>query len=212
MSASPSLPGACPAPLALLPPSLDRLEGYARALEAGWAPDESRDVRLQTLAAVREDPAGFVRGLVAQTGTFFAPDGTPVPRIPFRMYWIDDGEFCGTINLRWQPGTLELPSYVSGHVGYGVVPWKRNRGYARRALAMLLPEARALGLDRVLLTCDDDNHPSRRVILANGGVFAGTAPHPHLAHKRKLLYWVSTGAEPEPRPAAAPTPQAVPRR
>jgi predicted acetyltransferase len=185
---------AAPRPVALVPPSLERLAGYARALEAGWSPDESRDIRFETLAALRSDPAGFVRGLLAQDGTFVAADGTSVPRLPFRMYWIDDGEFCGTINLRWRPGSEQLPPYVSGHIGYGVVPWKRNRGYARRALALLLPEARAVGLRRVLLTCDDDNLASRRVILANGGVFAGTAPHPQERGKRKLLYWIDTAS------------------
>ena len=53
-----------------------------------------------------------------------------------------DGEFCGSIGFRWQPGTSTLPPYVLGHIGYAVVPWKRGRGYATQALALLLPEAR----------------------------------------------------------------------
>jgi RimJ/RimL family protein N-acetyltransferase len=44
-------------------------------------------------------------------------------------------------------------------------------------LAAGLAEARHLGLDRVLLTCDVDNEPSRRVILANGGVPDGRSGH-----------------------------------
>ena len=64
---------------------------------------------------------------------------------------------------------------VGGHVGYHVVaPWRRQ-GHATRMLAAGLAECRALGLDRVLLTCQADNEPSRRVILANGGIPAGQA-------------------------------------
>ena len=57
-----------------------------------------------------------------------------------------------------------------GHIGYAVVPWKRGRGYATRALALLLPQARKEGLRFVHLTTDPDNIPSQKVITSNGGV------------------------------------------
>lgn len=57
-----------------------------------------------------------------------------------------------------------------GHIGYAVVPWERGRGHAKRALALMLPEARALGLPYVELTTSPDNLASQRVILACGGV------------------------------------------
>lgn len=50
-----------------------------------------------------------------------------------------------------------------------MVPWKRRRGYATRALDLLLPYARAEGLSHVDPTIDADNVASRRVIEANGG-------------------------------------------
>ncbi len=56
-----------------------------------------------------------------------------------------------------------------GHVGYSVVPWKRRRGYATRALQLLLPQAGEEGLTYVELTTDTGNIASRRVIEANGG-------------------------------------------
>lgn len=51
-----------------------------------------------------------------------------------------------------------------------MVSWKQGRGYATRALALLLPEAKAEGLAYVELTTDVDNVASQRVILKNGGV------------------------------------------
>jgi predicted acetyltransferase len=80
-----------------------------------------------------------------------------------------DGEFCGTISFRWQPGTTELPAYCLGHIGYSVVPWKRQRGYATRALKLLLPQAIAEGLPYLEVVADADNLASQRVIEANGG-------------------------------------------
>jgi hypothetical protein len=80
-----------------------------------------------------------------------------------------DGAFCGVIGFRWQPGTTDLPPYCLGHIGFSVVPWKRRRGYATRALAQLLPDVRNEGLTHVELTTDVDNVASQRVILANGG-------------------------------------------
>ena len=69
-----------------------------------------------------------------------------------------------------------------------MVPWKRRRGYATRALALLLPVAREVGLRRVEITCDEDNEASRRVILANGGALAGI--HPMFGGKPKLVFYI----------------------
>ena len=99
-----------------------------------------------------------------------------------------DGEFAGQIALRWQPGTDALPDYVSGHVGYAVVPWKRRRGHATRALALMLPVAREVGLRRIEITTDADNAASQRVIEANGGRIVGEFLDPRHGPKPKLRY------------------------
>lgn len=159
----------------LVVPSLDRLDAYADALHRGWSPD---NIRLEVaareeLARMAEDAAAFVAALddrEAKGPPIALPDGTLLARLPGFRRWMWDGEFCGSIGFRWQPGTSALPPQVLGHIGYAVVPWKRRRGYATAALALMLVEARREGLDHVLLTTDPDNEPSQKVILANGGV------------------------------------------
>ena len=184
----------CPTAVELVEPTLDRLPGYAAALDTGWSPSTTRDVSAEQLAALRADADGFLRGLTQRKGggTIASADGTMVPRLPGRVLWLWDGAFCGAINLRFVPGTLDLPPHVSGHVGYAVVPWKRGRGYATQALALLLPVACELGLPRVLVTCDASNAASRRVIEANGGVLADTISYPDRPGYHKLLFWIAT--------------------
>jgi predicted acetyltransferase len=159
--------------LRLVAPNEAMLPRYAAALERGWSPNTLRDVSGEQLAALRQDAAAFLRDLTDQGGTVLQPDGSRLPRIPFRAFWLWDGDFCGAINLRFLPGSEDLPPHVSGHVGYAVVPWKRRRGYATRALALVLPVARAIGLSRIPVTCDEANIASRKVVLANGGIPAG---------------------------------------
>lgn len=157
-------------------PDLAMLPDYAAALERGWSPDTvgGAETAREELQRIGEDPAKFLTLLddpEAKGDPLRLSDGSVVPRLPGFRRWLWDGRFCGSIGFRWQPGTPDLPPHVLGHIGYSVVPWKRGRGYAKRALALLLAEIRPIGLPFVELTTDPRNMASRAVILANDGRF-----------------------------------------
>jgi predicted acetyltransferase len=162
------------ASMQLVWPGLQFLPSYIGALQQGWSPDNLRpEASLEHLARIELDPGRFVEALVdreARGGPITLPDKSTVPRLPGYAMWMWDGEFCGAIGFRWQRGTPALPPYCLGHIGYSVVPWKRGRGYATRALQLILPHAREEGLPYVELTAVADNVASQRVITKNGGV------------------------------------------
>jgi predicted acetyltransferase len=158
----------------LVRPRAEHLPSYLDALRRGWSPNtEHVGLDQAAIDRVTRDPDRFLAlcdDREAAGDPIELPDGTTVPRLPGLTRWMWDGEFAGAINLRWQPGTRELPPTCLGHIGYSVVPWKRRRGYATAALAAMLAIAAAEGLPIVDITTDVDNVASQRVILANGGV------------------------------------------
>ena len=83
--------------------------------------------------------------------------------------WIvEDDRVLGGIVLRH-----EFNDYVrwAGHIGFGIRPSARRRGLASWALGRILDEARALGMDRLLVVCATDNLASARTIERLGGAF-----------------------------------------
>jgi predicted acetyltransferase len=179
--------------LQLAPPRLDWLASYAKALEAGWSPSNVSDISGEQLAALRRDPETFLASLVEQGGSITLPDGSTRPKMPEIRLWLWDGEFCGTIALRWQKGTDALPPHTLGHIGYAVVPWKRRKGYATEAVRQVLETARSVGLRRVTITTDSGNAASQRVIEKNGGRLVEEFVNEMYGPEIRLRYVVELG-------------------
>lgn len=183
-------------PMRLVRPEAIHLPSYADALRRGWSADTTRpEAGAEELARIEADAAGFLAAMEdreAAGGPVTLPDGSTVPRLPgFRRWLWDeaDDSFAGSIGLRWQPGTTALPPHCLGHIGYTVVPWKRRHGFATQGLALMLDEARAVGLPFVELTTDPDNLASQRVITANGGVLVEHFTKPaQFGHQPGLRY------------------------
>lgn len=84
---------------------------------------------------------------------------------------------------------------TGGHIGYVVVPEFRRRGYANQILSLSLQIARAkLGIRRLLVTCDQDNIGSMKVIERCGGILENILSAPDLP-KPKRRYWIENAAK-----------------
>ncbi|MDH2412598.1 GNAT family N-acetyltransferase [Nocardioides sp. CER19] len=108
-------------------------------------------------------------------------------RVHCDQFWItqDDGviEVIGFVSFRHSLDN-EFLRTEGGHIGYSIRPSYRRQGHASRALGLALERAREIGLDRVLITCDEDNLGSARTIESQGGVFESMC-----GIKRR--YWIS---------------------
>jgi len=120
--------------------------------------------------------------------------GLPDGHVPSTLlFGFVDGEIVGRLMLRHSLN--EFLSRFGGNIGYVVVPTHRRRGYATEMLRSGLQRARAMGLDKVLVTCDTDNVASRRTIEKCGGVYEGSTPASD-ASVAKRRYWIHLGPRP----------------
>jgi predicted acetyltransferase len=96
-----------------------------------------------------------------------------------------DGVVVGRSSIRFELNASLLVK--GGHIGYAVRPDHRRRGHATEILRQSLIVARAGGVTRALMTCDDDNLGSRKVIEANGGVLENVVDIGGVPLRR---YWI----------------------
>ena len=90
--------------------------------------------------------------------------------VPATVYFgVKDGRMVGILQIRHTLNQYLLNTY--GHIGYGVRPTERRKGYATEMLAIALGKCRELGIEKVLISCDRDNIASAKTILKNGGVY-----------------------------------------
>lgn len=113
----------------------------------------------------------------------------PKDFVPATELWLaDKGEFIGRISIRH---TLnENLRRLGGHIGYWIRPIKRKMGYGRQILKLALIEAGKLGITKILVTCDETNTSSCKIIEANGGVLENTVENGK-GNPSKRRYWIT---------------------
>jgi len=165
----------------LVRPSQQYRESYLQALQEFHEEGLNLHLDYDNIAA---DFAAFVQGLLDKED-----QAKVAPRkVPDSVYWLIEGDsYIGRISIRH-----ELNNYltrIGGHIGYDIRSSERRKGYGKQILALALPKAREIGLKKVLLTCDNDNIASKKIIEANGGIFAGE----HKVEEQEtpiLHYWI----------------------
>jgi predicted acetyltransferase len=137
-----------------------------------------------------EQARGDIDAYVQRLRDFSQDVGLAEGVVPESTYWLvrDGTYFVGYSRLRHR--LVPALEHHGGHVGYAIRPAERGKEYGTRILALTLDKARALGLDRVLVTCDTDNVPSVRVIEANGGALEDQVIS-RRSGKRISRYWIA---------------------
>ncbi|SDS00033.1 GNAT family N-acetyltransferase [Microlunatus soli] len=175
----------------LVRPDVRFHRSFLAALQEGLALEEEMSAAYlftgdQTTLADPQVFADYVEKLLADVR-----EETPRPEhfVPgTALWWVDGTQFLGRIAIRHR-----LNDWLrngGGHIGYWIRPSVRRRGHARAAFLAGLSHAHRLGIDPALVSCDDDNIGSRKVIESAGGVF-------ERPFDGKLLYWVPTGTSTE---------------
>jgi len=102
-------------------------------------------------------------------------------------YWLVNmqNRVLGAVNIRHRLN--EYLSNIGGHIGYGIRPSDRKKGYATEMLRLSLKVARNIGIEKVLITCDKDNIASARTIIKNGGILESEGIDNKVAFQR---YWI----------------------
>jgi predicted acetyltransferase len=173
----------------LVAPSPRHARSYVAALREGFRRGAQERVSERRIRQIEADFAGYVEAITDQTGKVRLPTGQILPKVPFSVFWLVEGdEFIGETHVRHR-----LNDYLireGGHVGYGIRPARQRQGYGKLILALALDECRGLGLRRVLITCLQDNVASARIIEANGGALENVIAD--LAGRGPLRrYWIA---------------------
>ncbi len=109
-----------------------------------------------------------------------------VPDSTFFCLDTDRNIFVGAINIRHYLNEELL--YTGGHIGDGIRPGERRKGYATAMIGLGLEECRKLGITKVLMTCDKDNIGSAKSIMNNGGVLENEVMEDGVLEQR---YWIT---------------------
>ena len=161
----------------------EQIKNYRQEfLDAGDSMDGCGSLR------VMDDPYEFIRKCKDYESPKTLPEGLVIAT-QFLFVRKDDNRLVGMLQVRHYFN--DYLSKFGGHIGYSVRPSERRKGYAKAMLAAVLPFCREIGLDKVLITCYEDNIASAATILSCGGRFESLIyePNEKINYKR---YWIET--------------------
>lgn len=182
--------------LKLVRPTVEYLQSYREAVQED---QELRDPAIHQLI----DPAQAIE----QAYNFEHGIDLPEGYVPATTFWLVEttssvdgtnavdanhksGRFIGRINIRHKLTPFLLR--YGGHIGYEVRVSETNKGFGTQMLAMVLPYCKhELKFDRLLITCDDTNIASSKVIEHNGGVLENKVKN--MLERGEVLtrrYWI----------------------
>jgi len=136
------------------------------------------------------DFKGYVLKLNDNAKGLGIPDGW----VPAYTYWLTNlkDEILGVVRIRTSLNS-EFVRKFAGHIGYDISPLSRRKGYGNTLLKLALEKAAIINLDKILITCDDDNIASQRIIENNGGIFESEI-FKEERNKKLRRYWITLGA------------------
>lgn len=172
--------------LKLVLPSKKYASAYLKALNA-FAKEKNNVAkgpdRVRILHSVKDFPQ-FMKVFNEERKGISIPNN----RVPATLYLAVVGnKVVGRVHIRHRLNKgLKI---VGGHIGYSVVPSERRKGYATQMLHLALQKTKKMGIKKALVTCDETNIASKKVIEKNGGVFYKKVKNPDKP-VMTLQYWL----------------------
>ncbi len=148
----------------LIKPTIELMQEYLEMLEE-WKHSGEKIVPW----VLNEDTTDF-QAMISRFEEYSQGIGLKEGLVPHSTYWFvrDDNKIIGAINIRHRLN--DYLKNIGGHIGYGIRPNERRKGYATEMLGKALHIVSEMGIKSILITCDKDNIASARTIIKNGGV------------------------------------------
>lgn len=142
---------------------------------------EHKDAYIEMMEEWEETKGHIYPGIIRRRGIDYSnwlemlqahrkKETCPYNRVPSDTFFLvnENSKLLGAISIRHYLSEELLR--LSGHIGYGVRPTERRKGYATVMLKLALEKCRDMGIEKVLVTCDKDNIASAKTIIANKGI------------------------------------------
>jgi predicted acetyltransferase len=166
----------------LVEPSLELKDAYLTMISE-WAKVE--DLQKTSPFPLGYDISDFDSFLNILNNDKVSPREGFVPSTTFCLV-NEEHTIVGLVNLRHYLN--ERLSIMGGHIGYGVPPSERKKGYATKMLELTLIEAKKLGIENAFVTCYTENIGSNKTIVNNGGILAETS---EVDGRMTNKYWIN---------------------